>query len=100
MVETPASNSLQNVVSINLSAIASGKVEIKSGSQVVASFDPVAVFWLTKNYQSIVISVKDFVNGQTYSVVSGTTTTSATISGIITKIGQAAGPGGPGRPPR
>lgn len=94
MVETPATNSKQYCISINLSASTTGDIEIKSGTEVIASFSPSAIFGAGKNYQSIVISSPGFANGKTYTVVSGTVTTTVTISGVITKVGTAVGPGG------
>lgn len=98
MVETPTTNSIQYIISINLSSSISGKIQVKSDNEVIADFDPISIFGVTKNYQSIVISIPNFYKGEKYSVHSGTTATNVTINGIITKIGQAAGPGGPGGP--
>lgn len=97
MVQTPAANSKQYCISINLPASASGNITVKSGSTTLAAFSPSDIFGSGKNYQSMVISCPDFTEGKTYSIVSGTSTTSAAISGIITKIGNSAGPG-PGGP--
>lgn len=98
MVETPATNSQQYCVSINLASSATGSITVKSGDTVIASFLPNSIFGVSKNYQSIVLSSPLFEKGKTYSVVSGNTTTSVTISGIITKVGTAAGPNTGGRP--
>lgn len=95
MVQTPATNSKQYCISINLSTSASGSVTVKSSDTILFAFVPSDIFGSGKNYQSIVISSPDFINGKTYSIISGSNTTSATISGIITKIGNSVGPGGP-----
>lgn len=95
MVETPSTNSTQYVVALNLSASASGKVEIKDGNTSLASFDPNTVFGVNKNYQSVVVSLPSFAKSKSYSVITGSKTTNVTITSIITKIGQSVGPGGP-----
>lgn len=96
MVETPASNSTQYVVSYaHQSMITAGSVITlcdKDGNVILAAT-------VQKNCQSIIFSTPDLINGETYSLYGGDTQlTSFTVSSIITTIGSAGGnfPGGMG----
>lgn len=99
MVETPASNSTQYVVSYaHQSTITVGSTISlcdKDGNVLIA-------VTLTKNCQSIIISSPDIKKGETYYIYGGTTQiTSFTVSSIITSIGSSGSsfPGGGGMRP-
>lgn len=97
MVETPASNSTQYVISYaHQSTINAGSTVSlcdKDGNVLVS-------VTVAKNCQSIIISSPDMKKGETYYIYGGTTQmTSFTISSVITSVGSAGigFPGG-GRP--
>lgn len=99
MVETPASNSKQYVVSYaHQSTITAGSVvslRDKDGNILVS-------VEVLKNCQSIIISTPDMQKGSTYAIYGGDTQmVSFTISSIITTVGSSGSsfPGGPGGNP-
>lgn len=92
MVETPATNSTQYCISMNLSSSKTGNVVVKYNNETIISFSPSTIFGVSKNYASVVISSPLFALESTYAVTTGTTSTSIKISSIITKSGSAVGP--------
>lgn len=103
MVENPSSNSTQYYVSLTLSATASANTKVtvqNSNGDAILELTP------TKTYQSVIISLSEFVQGETYTITVGESSYSATLSNIGTALGQnmqGGGnqgfmPGGPGRP--
>lgn len=94
MVETPATNSTQYVLSLaTQSAMSSGAsltVEDSDGNEIYG-------ITLLKSCRSVIISLPDFTKGKTYTVyVNGTQLSEFTISSIITSVGstQNGGTGG------
>lgn len=99
MVETPASNSKQCCVCYGASGSANSKIIVKDDKGNVL-FETTSL----KSYQSVVISIPDFVIGNTYSISTGSSTQTFKIESILTNalgggMGPGMGPGG-GRPPR
>jgi hypothetical protein len=87
MVETPASNSAQNVVSFaqNKSLSAGTNITLTNTDGAV-----IMSFTLLKSCQSIIISCPNLVKGNTYSLYGGDTLLSSfTISSTITTIGSS-----------
>jgi hypothetical protein len=97
MVETPASNSGQNVLSFAKSTtIASGTLItlVDSSNNIIFSYT------LTKNCQSIIISCPELIKGNTYSLYGGDTLLSTfTVSSTITSIGSSGNINQPGGMP-
>jgi hypothetical protein len=97
MVETPASNSAQNVLSFAKStAIASGTLVslVDSDDNVIFSYT------LTKNCQSIIISCPELVKGSTYKLYGGDTLLATfTVSSTITTVGSSNNINQPGGRP-
>ncbi|NLB48460.1 MAG: carbohydrate-binding domain-containing protein [Erysipelotrichia bacterium] len=96
MVETPTSSSTQYIIMITLSSVTSGPVSVFYNDTVLASFDAAEIFGVGQSYQSIIISLPSFINGNTYTVISGSVTTAVQITSIITKVGSSGWPGWPG----
>ena len=101
MVETPAKNSEQYVVSYaHQSAISANSTVTLCDSEG----NPLVSVTVKKTCQSIIISSPDIKNGKTYSIYGGSTKmTEFTVSSIITEIGSSGNtfPGGgfnPGKP--
>lgn len=99
MVETPASNSKQCCVCYGASGSANSKIIVKDDKGNIL-FETTSL----KSYQSVVISIPDFVIGNTYSISTGSSTQTFKIESILTNalgggMGPGMGPGG-GRPPR
>lgn len=101
MVETPSSNSNQCYININLSSKTKDKIVIfDSSDNEIFSYTP------TKEYQSVVLSLKQFEKGKTYYAQIGSNTYEATLNNIGTALGtnssgnnnQGFIPGG--RPPK
>jgi hypothetical protein len=92
MVETPTTNSTQYCVSINLSSSKSGDVALKFNGKTICSFSPSNLWGTAKAYQSVVVSSPELQLNSTYSVVTGTSSTSVKITSTITKVGSAVGP--------
>lgn len=69
MVETPANNSTQYVMSINLTSAVNGEILVKQGATILTEFDPISVFNETKGYQSLVISLPSLQKNTTYTVL-------------------------------
>ncbi len=91
MVETPATNSTQYVLSY---AESSG--ESAGSTLTIKNSDGTEIYTVTvkKNCQSIIISLPEFTQGQTYYVYSGDTKiTEFTISSTITTVGVSGGMG-------
>lgn len=90
MVETPASNSTQAciVYNANNKISANSKFALKDeNDNVLYELTPV------KQYQSVVISTPELVNGKTFKIITGSYEKSITISGIINSIGKTFNPG-------
>ncbi|MDL2292572.1 carbohydrate-binding domain-containing protein [Acholeplasma sp. OttesenSCG-928-E16] len=96
MVETPATNSTQYCVLINLQSSTSGKISVSKSSTTLLSFDCSSIFGSNKNYQSVVVSCPEFALGETFDITTGSKTTNVSISSIITKVGNSVGGGRPG----
>lgn len=94
MVETPATNSTQYSVAINTST-QTGDFILKQGDTVLYSFSQLDLWGTNKAYASIVVSCPEFTNGESYSIVTGSTTTTVTINSIVTTSGGALGPQNP-----
>lgn len=97
MVETPAKNSSQNVVSIAFSSAHAAGTEITLQD---ASGEIIVSYTAQKSFQSLIISSPEIKNGSSYTIYSGTTKISTfTVSSIITSIGSSNSSGsGMGRP--
>lgn len=96
MVETPSSNSTQaSIVYNSTTRFSAGTLfTVKdSNGNILYEVTP------TKVYQSVVISAPELIKGQQFTINCGTTSNTITISGILNKIGQSMGPGGPGGKP-
>ena len=102
MVETPATNSLQCVISYAQSSTIAAGTEIKlvdsDGNTVVSATT-------AKTSQSVIVSSGNITVGNTYTLYVGTATTQITVTGIVTTAGIASqgghggggfGPGGGG----
>ena len=63
-----------------------------ANGKVIVSYTP------EKNYQSIVISTPELVQGQTYTLTCGSQTTAIELTSIVTSNGQT-GMGDPGQRP-
>lgn len=87
MAQAISQSSKINCLSINTSATSSGEILItNSKGEEIISYTP------SKNYQSIVIATKSLINGETYNInINGDDYTSATISSVITNIGNGFG---------
>ena len=104
MVETPSTNSTQNVVSYAYqSTITAGSVISMTDSSGKTLFE----MTIRKNCQSIIFSTPDLLKGSEYTLYGGSTKlTSFTVTSIITTIGSSGNnfpgggrPGGPGGRP-
>ena len=100
MIETPASNSKQCCVCYSTSGSANSQLVIKDdkGNVLFETTSP-------KSYQSVVVSLPEFVIGSTYSITTSSSTQTFNITSILTNaLGGGMGPGGNmgpgGRPPR
>ncbi|MBO4262494.1 MAG: carbohydrate-binding domain-containing protein [Clostridia bacterium] len=105
MVETPARNSTQYVVSLATQSAVSANTEV---SLVDASGNAIMSVTTKKNCNSIIMSCPEMAQGATYTVYGGGTSLgSFTVTSIITTIGSSSGgmqgpggfgggPGGPG----
>lgn len=90
MVENPSSNSTQRYVSLTMSSTAVADTEIivkNSNGEILLEVKP------PKKYQSVIISLNSFVQGETYTLTVGTQRYSATLNSIGTIIGNNM-PGG------
>ena len=97
MTESFGSGSTQGVVQLSVSNQAAGTtVSIKdSRGNVLASYTP------AKEYNSVIISTKGMVQGETYTVTAGTVTQEVTLNQLVTGstgMGGSGGPGGMGGP--
>lgn len=101
MVETPAKNSTQPYININLSSAVSSVIEVlDSDSNSLIKVTP------NKKYQSVVLTLDSFELDKTYYVVVGETTYEAKLTNVGTALGtnssgnnnQGFMPGG--RPPK
>lgn len=94
MVETPAANSGQNVLSYaSRTAIAAGTLLalMKDGEEIF-SYETV------KSCQSVILSCPELANGESFALFgSGTQLVEFTVQGVITAVGSAGG-NGPQRP--
>lgn len=92
MVETPASNSSQYIVSLAV------KSQIQSGTKISVldeEGNEIMSYTLEKTAQSIIISCPEFEEGKTYTIQGDSTTLSSfTISSTITTIGSSTTIGG------
>lgn len=94
MVETPATNSTQNVVSyaVNSSITANTTISLRDSSGNV-----LVQFTTAKSCQSVIISSADLQTNQKYSLYIGSTlATEFTVTSVITKIGTQTGGGSMG----
>ena len=91
MVETPASNSTQYVINYAQSATIAANTVIKL---VDADGNVIVERTVPKTCQSVIISSAQIVNGGTYTLYVGSTTTSITVSSIVTSAGTASSGGG------
>lgn len=82
MVETPAKNSTQNILSLAFSQT----LQVGSKVEVVDENNEVILeFTATKSFQSVIISSSLLKTNQTYKVLlNGTTQTTSTITSVIT----------------
>ena len=87
MIENPASNSGQNVISAYISASAGDEITIKSGSGAV-----IDSYKAEKTAGHIMYSSSDIKTGETYTVyVNGSEAASGTIESALTTMGTASG---------
>ena len=97
MVETPASNSAQNVVSF------AQNQSISSGTNLSltdAEGNTIASITTRKACQSVIISCPELTAGSGYKIYGGDTELcSFTVSGTITTVGSSGGMGNPGGMP-
>lgn len=89
MVETPATNSTQYVLSLatqsNMSGGSTLTIESSDGEEIFS-------VEIAKNCQSVIISLPDFEKGETYTAyINGSSLSSFTISSIITSVGSTGG---------
>lgn len=93
MVESPASNSTQAFITVNLSKNSSSKFTISDneGNEIYSIIPK-------KNYQSIIVSLTEFVNGNTYNIQAGNESYSITLSGISNIAGNSFNNQGDMRP--
>ncbi|MDY0277701.1 MAG: carbohydrate-binding domain-containing protein [Acholeplasma sp.] len=92
MVETPGSNSLQNVVSIAFSKQQSANrnvvIKDKDGKEIM-NIDSL------KNFQSLIFSSVNLINGDKYKIyVDGTLAEEFSQTSVITYVGSTGRPGG------
>lgn len=102
MVENPSNNSTQCYISLTLSSTQSANTQV-----TVKDADGNIIFESTpiKKYQSVIITTEAFVKEETYTIIVGTESYSATLSSIGTALGrnmhgdgnQGFMPGGPRR---
>lgn len=97
MVETPSNNSSQCVIALGLNTT------LKSGTLIsvkTSKGEHIASLELEKSCQALIISLPDFVIGETYSIYAGDSKlTDITINATVTTSGINGGfNGGPGRP--
>ncbi len=103
MVENPSKNSTQHYISLTLSSTATANTKI-----TVTDEDGNELFTTTptKRFQSVIISLECFEQGETYIITVGDDSYEATLDSIGTAIGtnmnghgnQGFMPGGPGGP--
>ena len=97
MVETPASNSQQNVVSFARSAA------IAAGTNIsLADREGNAIFSFTtpKDCQSVIISCPELLDSESYSIYGGDSQLCTfTVTQTITSVGSSGGIGNPGGNP-
>lgn len=87
MDETFGSDSTQGVIRIQTNSTVTGEVRLlDSDGNVLASYTP------TKQYSSVVISTAGITDGSTYTVKTGSESTSVTMDGLI--YGESSGMGG------
>lgn len=87
MDETFGSDSTQGVIRIQTNSTVTGEVQLlDSDGNVLASYTP------TKQYSSVVISTAGITDGSTYTVKTGSESTSVTMDGLI--YGESSGMGG------
>ncbi|MCM1260729.1 MAG: carbohydrate-binding domain-containing protein [Prevotella sp.] len=93
MVETPSKNSEQCFVSYNLSNMVSAntKVQIQNESSDIL-FETIS----KKQFQSLIVSLPDFILQHTYTITVGANNQSVTLTNILNQIGKAVGPNRPG----
>ena len=105
MVENPSNNSTQCYVNLTLPSVIEANTQItvqNSKGETLLQLSP------TKRYQSVIISLSNFVKGQSYTITVGENSYTATLSNIGTALGtnmqgggnqgfRPGGPGGPGR---
>ncbi len=92
MVETPAGNSKQNVLSFAQNqAITAGTVLSLSG----ADGTPFISVTVKKNCQSVIVSCPELVTGSSFTLYGGSTQLCTfTVSSVITSVGSSGGMGG------
>lgn len=87
MDETFGSDSTQGVIRVQTSSTVTGEVQLlDSDGNVLCSYTP------TKQYSSVVISTAGITDGATYTVKTGSESTSVTMDGLI--YGESSGMGG------
>jgi len=97
MIETPGSNSKQNVIVYNLSS----KVSANSTFNIYGSeTDMNYSITVSKTFQSVIISAPEITTGLTFTLSCNNEKKEVTINNIITTIGQTFGGPGGGRPNR
>lgn len=96
MVETPANNSAQNVVSFaQQSAVAAGTYLALTGEN-----GEIFSYECAKACQSVILSCPELETGKSYSIYGGETKlVDFTVSSVITSVGSSTQPGGPGTRP-
>ena len=92
MLETPASNSTQTYLVYTGTNLASGSVITVKDS----SGNTVMSFTLNKQASALILSSDDIVNGQTYTIYSGSNSIGTVTAGTTSTMnnGQFTGPGG------
>ena len=93
MVETPASNSSQCVISYAQNTQIAANTEIKL---VDASGNTIVSAKTAKTCQSVIVSSGEIASGSTYTLYVGDVATQITITSTITFAGTASQGGGPG----
>lgn len=91
MVENPSENSSQCYVSLTLtsSAVENTEITIKnSDGELLLQIKP------PKKYQSVIVSLSEFVKGETYTISVGDQSYSATLNSIGTALGRNMQGGG------
>lgn len=87
MDETFGSDSTQGVIRVQTSSTVTGEVQLlDADGNVLCSYTP------TKQYSSVVISTAGIADGATYTVKTGSESTSVTMDGLI--YGESSGMGG------